>query len=55
MKEKLKSESFEIDELHSRLKKSAEKLNAYIQGNGNSKKLKKKSKECVSRLVKAKD
>jgi hypothetical protein len=42
-----------LDEMQEKLVKSVERLNTYIQGNGNSKKLKKKSKECLEIIKKS--
>jgi|GEM_PF-5917197 len=42
-----------LDEMQDKLVKSVEKLNTYIQGNGNSKKLKRKSKKCLEIIKKS--
>lgn len=54
MKKKSKEiQNPEIDKMVERVSKVTKKINTYIQGNGNSKKLKKKSQKCCDGFCKS--
>ena len=55
MKKRNKDREPDINEMLDQLAQMTEKVNKYIQGNGNSKKLKKKSQKVCNSVTKSKE